>query len=505
MSIKQENVSKLNLNYDTSVPRNLEVTLYGNLKPYNDSISKCRVRIFYKGLNRNRTYISEDFAKQLIASLPYTPIKGIFNKEDADFEGHGEKNQDGRIYGVVMAEPNFAWEEHMDTDGVIRTYACADVLLYTALYNEAKLIQGSSQSMEINPYTFNGEWRIWEQDGQPYFHFTKGSLLGLQVLGMTTEPCFEGAAYYSLIKNDLQPLIDYVKQFNEQEDSKMDKMSEKVLYRLSDRDKASLIFKALNPDTEDYEGIKYWIENVYDDYAVCISVDSGSYVRVYYTKDDSAETVTIGEIIPCKIVDVTESEAKALDAMKSIDGTYEAAQAAYNTAVDKIKVLEQENETLNSNLTDANEKITTLETDKSNFETTIAEKDEEISALNTKYSTLENEKVELENEKNNLFNEKEELVSFKNKIEKEKKEQILYRYTEHLTDSIIEKFKENIDNYSVEDFRKEVCTAAVENDSTIFNNRNSQDYYYKGAVGGDSKGLSSLERILNNYKYGGNK
>ena len=38
------------------------VALYGNLEEIDDSKSKCRVRIFYRGLNRNRTYISEEFA-----------------------------------------------------------------------------------------------------------------------------------------------------------------------------------------------------------------------------------------------------------------------------------------------------------------------------------------------------------------------------------------------------------------------------------------------------------
>ena len=33
--------------------------------------------------------------------------------------------------------PNFAWEEHLDTDGVVRTYACVDCLLFTGLYPEA--------------------------------------------------------------------------------------------------------------------------------------------------------------------------------------------------------------------------------------------------------------------------------------------------------------------------------------------------------------------------------
>ena len=33
------------------------VQVYGNLDKYNDVLSKARVRIFYKGANRNGTYI----------------------------------------------------------------------------------------------------------------------------------------------------------------------------------------------------------------------------------------------------------------------------------------------------------------------------------------------------------------------------------------------------------------------------------------------------------------
>jgi hypothetical protein len=46
----------------TKVPLSFDVNLYGALEQFDDSKSKCRVRIFYKGLNRNRTYISEEFA-----------------------------------------------------------------------------------------------------------------------------------------------------------------------------------------------------------------------------------------------------------------------------------------------------------------------------------------------------------------------------------------------------------------------------------------------------------
>jgi len=53
-----------NLNhYDFSnPPYTLDVTVYGNAEKVSDVLSKSRVRIFYKGMNRNRTFISEDFS-----------------------------------------------------------------------------------------------------------------------------------------------------------------------------------------------------------------------------------------------------------------------------------------------------------------------------------------------------------------------------------------------------------------------------------------------------------
>ena len=103
------------------VDNKLDVCVYGEQEKITDTLSKCRLRIFYRGMNRNRTFISEEFANQLIDSLPYAPIKGIFSYSDVDFGDHGEDNSDGRIYGIVPENPNFMWEDHVDKDGVLRT------------------------------------------------------------------------------------------------------------------------------------------------------------------------------------------------------------------------------------------------------------------------------------------------------------------------------------------------------------------------------------------------
>ena len=127
--------------------RQLQVVVYEIKSKFNEISSIARARIFYKGQNRNATYITEEFAEKLLATVPYTPVKGIWDETKADFLDHGESRTQGKIYGVVLAEPNFAWEDFVDKDGVTRTYACVDVLVYTEIYPEAKCIVGKSLCM----------------------------------------------------------------------------------------------------------------------------------------------------------------------------------------------------------------------------------------------------------------------------------------------------------------------------------------------------------------------
>lgn len=507
-------------NFDFSeVPSQLDVTLYGNIEPINDTISKCRVRIFYTGMNRNRTFISEDFANQLIASLPYTPVKGIFDKDSLDFEDHGEDNTDGRIYGIVPESTNFAWEDHTDDDGVTRRYASCDVFLFTGLYPEAHLIPDKPQSMEIFRKTLKGEWRLSETDGKPYYYFIKGGLVGLQTLGEDVEPCFEGAAFYSKMSEDelSKMMFAYIRNFTKKkEEKKMDKS----LFRLSDNEKADILFDLVNPNFNE-EGnweINCIVCEVYDDYALCRGTNG--FTRAYYTKD--GDNVTLGEVVPVKITDVTEAEFTALEAMKAVgNGSFEAANTAYTEATEKVASLETAAAEFENEKTALNEKITALETASAEFanekatleasiaekDATIAEKDNAIADYTAKLETAESEKVELNNKINDITNENTGLVEFKKNIEMDQKRAILTKYEEYLTEEAITSFNASIEETSVEDFKKNVCTAAVENDPTIFANRKSEpDKFYTGKPEGtksvaSSGALAILEKSMN----GGNK
>lgn len=475
----------------------IPVEPYGDIEKISDTLSKCKVRIFYKGMNRNRTFISDEFAEQLISSLPYAPIKGIFNYANEDFEDHGDDNTDGRIYGIIPENPNFEWVKHVDDDGVEREYATADVILFTGLYPEASIVPGSSQSMEIFRDTLKGEWRIWE-DGKPYYHFQSGSLLGLQVLGNVAEPCFEGAAFFSLYQ-EFQNCLKYLKN-NQQEVDK--KMEEIIKYRLSDSEKACKLEQVLNPEGSDFA---YGIVDVYDEYAVCRNIPEGKFERIYYTKNDETNEVSIGEKIPVYVVDVTETEYTALQSLKAI-GTYSEINDKFAELQSKIAEYEAAaTETEEASVTEEssveNEVVVEPAED---FAAKIAELQETISAYEAQISELKAEKDIIANEKNDLFNEKEELVAFKKNVENEKKNSIIDEFSSHLTDEQIESYKADMDKYSVSDFRKEVCTAAYDSDPAIFS-RESNLIPKVDATEEDRKTDTGVLRILNKYKNGGNK
>ena len=478
------------------------VSLYGNTEQITPTISKCRVRIFYKGLNRNRTFISEDFAQQLIDSLPYAPVKGIFDKDSMDYKDHGEHNTDGQIYGLVAADPNFAWEKHLDEDGVEREYACADVILYTALYPEANLIFSKPQSMEIHRNGLKGEWKIWEKDGQPYYHFLKGHLLGLQVLGNEVEPCFEGAAFFSL----LEQIASYnLKNIKKEESIKMDKN----LFRLSDSEKCELLWDAVNSTADSYT----MICDIYDDYAIAYDCVNKQYKRVYYTKNDT--NITVDKTEDCYIVDVNAVEKSALDALRSM-GSFSEIKERLDSSAQTIETYEASAAEMQSKIEGLTAEIETYKNatpasdgepdgkDNSEFEAKIQEYETKIQEYETKIQEKDSEIVRLNQLNSDILNEKSELESFKNNIDTEKKTAILDEFSANLTETQIEDFKNKMLQFSVEDFKKEVCIVAYESNPNGFNSKDTNnDLIYLGNNNYDT----GVMRLLRQHKdnKGGNK
>ena len=480
--------------FEENIGLEFPVSVYGNLEKYNETISKGRCRIFYKGGNRNGTYITDEFAEKLLSTISYAPVKGIYDTEEGDYTDHGTARSQGRIYGIVPENPNVTWEDHEDEDGVTRTYASVDVLIFTGLYTEANAIIGKSQSMEIYPPSIKGAWKII--NGKKYYVFESGHFLGLQALGDATEPCFEGAAFFALYQ-DLKKMVDQIEKYNL---NVHNGGNVKMLnYKLSDNAKFNALWSLLNVNYSEANNwlIEYDICEIYDEYAVVRNYSEGCFERVYYTKNDETDSVELGERVRCSIMDVSEAEKNALDALHAMnEGTYEkvdenfqAAKDAVETANTNLAAKIEEFETLNTT-------VETLTTEKSNFETKIGELEESISTLTTERNDAQTQLDTANVTINSLTEENASLNSFKAEIEKQQKQAVIAKYTEMLDEEIINSFSAKIDEYTAKELDKELAYALVSNNQSVFTSGNQG----QGYIPKEEPAVGGLEEILSKYK-----
>lgn len=406
------------------------VSVYGKLEKYNDVLSKGRCRIFYKYGNRNGTYITDEFSEKLLSTIAYAPVKGIYEYDD--FTDHGTRRSEGRIYGIVPENPHLQWEEHEDEDGVVRTYACVDVLIFTALYKEASDIIGKAQSMELYEPSLQYHREIIH--GQQYIVFDEGCFLGLQVLGKDVEPCFEGAAFFQLQEN-IEEVVKKIQEIEMTYSKGGQKEMPQMNFKLSDSQKFDALWSLLNPNYTE-EGnwtIDYAICDVYDEYALAYSYENAQYERIYYTKNDETDSVALGEKVRVYVVDVTEKEKTTLDTLRDLNGgTYEL---------------------VNENLEHAQENAEKI----SGFELKVTELENNIATLNTEKSAIQSS-YELEHQKvESLTAENEGLKQYKLSIEAEQKNAVFTEYKDKLSEEILDTYREKAAEYSVADLDKELA------------------------------------------------
>ena len=449
------------------------LSIYGDITSYNEVLSKARCRIFYTGANRNGTYITDEFANKLISSLPYVPVKGIYDTMKDDFTDHGRERYEGRIYGIVPENPNFAWEEHLDIDGVKRTYACADVLLFTGIYKqEAFDIVQKAQSMELYADSIEGEWQFI--NGKRFFVFTEGRFLGLQALGEDYEPCFEGAAFYTFV-DSIKTLVTDLE--NSDIFQKQNLGGEKHMnFKLSDNQKYNMLWTLLNPrfNEENEYIMDYAVCDVYDGYAVVFKFESGAYERAYYTKDDETDSLSIDKMEVCYIVDVNEEEKRALDVLHAMNSnTYEKIDEVVTELKEKVDSFSSKNEENEAT-------IATLQQDNETLQNELNESKENYSATLEQVQTLTEANAALQ--------------EFKDASELQEKEAVIEKYAMLLDEDELKGFKEKIDEYTREELDKELAFVLVQTKSTIFTHEDS------GFVPKDEPSLSGLEAALEKQK-----
>ena len=249
---------------------------------------------------------------------------------------------------------------------------------------------------------------------------------------------------------------------------------DKNLFRLSDSAKCDLLWDALNTEADSYKVIC----DIYDDYAVAYDCVNRKYIRAYYTKDNENDSVTVGNVEDCYIVDINEAEKAALDALKSlgsysdiqakvensdaeiarITAEYESSAAALQSQIDALTAeLESYKKAEGEKKDDEDEK----KGDKNSLEEPTADSTAElVSSYEAKLAEKDAKIARLTQVNSDITNEKSELESFKKSVDNEKKTEILNKFSAHLTESQITDYTAQMDKYSVEDFEKEVCFAA---------------------------------------------
>lgn len=387
-----------------STPTNFVATVYGNLVPLNNSaLSKARLKIFYKGMNRNGSYINEEIAEKLISTLPGTPVVGYYDSDKDDFLGHVSP-ESNRAYGFVPEEMNFKWEMFLDPDGVYRTYACTDIILWTGRYPIASKIVGKSHSMELNPDTVEGEWV--EHDDEYYFEFTNAEFFGLCVLGEEYEPCFEGSSFYELhqqennasISKDLKEMFSLYK-------STIDSAEENPTGGQEMED------EKLKPQDLDNDSVEEEVKDQEEE----VKEEENKPSEAEEVKDESSE----------------EGEEEETDEEEKEEEQEEPEQ-------------EEENEEEESEETDEPEEEEE-EKEEVDFNSALAEKDKTIATLEA---------------------ELKELREYKKAKVNEEKEEVLNTYSNKLTEEEIADFRNKIEDYnSAVELKKDIAVCLLDKQS----------------------------------------
>ena len=322
--------------------------------------------------------------------------------------------------------------------------------------------------MELYQPSIKGDWTII--NGKKLFKFEDGCFLGLQVLGDEVEPCFEGASFFSLyneLKNMVQQLKKYSLNFNKGGMSEVAKLN----FKLSDSQKHDAIWALLN-DKYTEEGhweITYTICDIYDDYALVYNYETGSHEQVYYTKNDATDSVELGERKKCYVIDVTEDEKKALDALRAFNGgTYEKI----DENVKDVDTIKQQNSEFSIKIEELNNSVATLTTERDTNAQNYTNAQATISTLTEELETLKNYKLN---------------------VETQEKEQVISSYSELLSEEILTSYREKISEYnSAKDLDKELAYELKQSNPTVFTK--TPQYIPK------DHSTSGIEAILAKYK-----
>ena len=406
--------------------------------------SRLNVAVFTKYKNRNGSYITDEYAEHLIDSATQgdTPVVGFFDPETQSWASHtGPTLANG--YGYV--ERFIGWEPLTDTDGVTRDYAVFSVVIFTKYYEEAKKIRGQYQSMELDARTIEGDWANF--DGEEYFVYTKGDMLGFCVIG-SHEPCFSVSSFFS---------------------------KEDEAYK-SQYEKFSLLLSGLKTQVKEAE----------------ITIKGGEQpVDKFELNEQSAavEESTVEEQSTTEEVQVEESEQVTVET----DVTTEFSAESETPVEENKQVQDVEDKTESSefeNLQSAFENLQNTYNELQNNYNELSNTVADLTAANNEFAaqieSLTAEKTALENSLANYEAQANEILQ-------EKKNNLIKKYEKVLSAEEIENFRAKINDISYDELESKLAI-------TFANQKLVDTNVEKKVLIQEQKSESQFALLMKNYK-----
>lgn len=86
-----------------TIPSSVPVFIQ-NLENQNGKYSTAKLGVFYVGETPDHRLFTESFSKEVVKTLPLTPVVGYYSEDDEDFIGH---NKTQYVYGLVPETAEF--------------------------------------------------------------------------------------------------------------------------------------------------------------------------------------------------------------------------------------------------------------------------------------------------------------------------------------------------------------------------------------------------------------
>ena len=418
-----------------SAPEFINIT---SISPF---ASKCEIKVFYLGQNRNGSSIDKAVAAEMAQTLPGCPIVGYYSEDKEDFRDHGQQvviDGDGIKfkcqtvpYGFVAPDAKIWFKDFEDTDDfgntVIRTYLMTEGYLWTEQYKEAQKVinEGRPQSMELDEKSLKGYWSTDNNRGIDFFIINDAIFSKLCILGEDVEPCFEGASVTS-------PEVSA--KFSKNEDFA------KTLYSMMEQLK-ELTFSLKKQGGNSMENFE-------------VQLEEGLSQEVEAAPAPAEEPIAATEEAPAAEEVVAEDEKNSDEEDKNgLEETPEIQNSTEEFA--KKDDDKEENEASDSKSEDSDDE--TEDEDKKKVAKNTLDSE---SSLEEKYSLLKTQYDELQNKFTSLETENKELLQFKLNVEDKEKDALIATFY-MLSDEDKKDVIENKSKYSLEDIESKLSVICV--------------------------------------------